>query len=354
MKIYLVGGAVRDLLLGVESQDKDYVVTGSCEEEMISLGFEKVGADFPVFLHPETKEEYALARKEKKTGPGYHGFEVQFDPNVTIEEDLSRRDLTINAMAMDIETGQIIDPYNGQVDLSHCILRHVSDAFSEDPVRVLRLARFLVRYGDRGFSIANETIDMAKQVCTSEDFLNIKKERVWKEIEKVMQTSQGWTFFSVMSHLNTENRGYVGQIQQAYNNSKYSNLLKSIGLIDWRMRLGICLHDKFFQGNDPSIDSVMKEINHFWYSLVDFMSNRPRTEDYVSFILQHRLMQETEIARMKFSCVAILSNGNNNIFQISSCMKSATIIPPSSMDEKMNIKAFVTRQYMDQLERENF
>lgn len=179
MKIYAVGGYVRDRLLGLTPKDVDYVVVGSSPEEMLSLGFEKVGSSFPVFLHPQTREEYALARTERKTGMGYKGFESSADSTVTLEDDLRRRDLTINAMAMDLSTGEIIDPFNGQEDLKKGILRHTSEAFAEDPVRVLRTARFAARYG---FKIVPETLLMMEKISPELNF--VPKERIWMEIEK--------------------------------------------------------------------------------------------------------------------------------------------------------------------------
>ena len=181
MKTYLVGGAVRDKLLGLESNDHDYVVVGSTQEEMLSVGFSKVGAAFPVFIHPETGDEYALARREKKTGKGYLGFECEFSTDVTLEEDLLRRDLTINSMAMDSD-GNLIDPSDGYYDLHTGILRHTSDAFIEDPVRILRLARFYARYSN--FRIAPETLSLCNSIAST---LNeIPPERFWREIEKVI------------------------------------------------------------------------------------------------------------------------------------------------------------------------
>ncbi|HBE91883.1 MAG TPA: multifunctional CCA tRNA nucleotidyl transferase/2'3'-cyclic phosphodiesterase/2'nucleotidase/phosphatase, partial [Gammaproteobacteria bacterium] len=163
MKIYLVGGAVRDELLGVPIKDRDWVVTGATPEQMTELGYRPVGSDFPVFLHPDTKEEYALARTERKSGRGYHGFVFHTSPDVTLEQDLARRDLTINAMAQD-ENGNVIDPYDGQRDLDNGILRHVSRAFSEDPVRLLRIARYATRYAEQDFSIAPETLTLLKEM----------------------------------------------------------------------------------------------------------------------------------------------------------------------------------------------
>ena len=179
-KVYLVGGAVRDHLLGIQSKDHDYVVVGSTQEEMIEAGFEQVGASFPVFLHPETRDEWALARTERKTGVGYHGFDTIFDSSITLEDDLMRRDLTINAMAM-TENFQIIDPFNGIADLEAGILRHTSEAFADDPLRVLRLARFAARYK---FSVAPETMELAKKLVASGELDALPRERIWTELYK--------------------------------------------------------------------------------------------------------------------------------------------------------------------------
>jgi hypothetical protein len=179
-KIYLVGGAVRDKLLNRESNDRDYVVVGATPDWMESMGYTKVGASFPVYLHPKTGEEYALARQERKTGPGYHGFEVEYDSSVTLEEDLLRRDLTINAMAMD-ENGKIYDPFGGLHDLDQGILRHTSDAFADDPLRVLRLARFAARYQ---FKVADDTMHLAKKLVSSNELHHLPRERVWMELFK--------------------------------------------------------------------------------------------------------------------------------------------------------------------------
>ena len=178
MKIYTVGGAVRDKVMGRPVHDVDYVVVGSTVEEMLSLGFKPVGKDFPVFLHPETKQEYALARTERKVAPGYKGFVFHASPDVTLEEDLLRRDLTINAMAMS-EEGELIDPFGGKRDIEEKVLRHVSTAFSEDPVRILRLARFAARYTD--FSVAPETMELMKNMVSSGEVDALVPERIWKE-----------------------------------------------------------------------------------------------------------------------------------------------------------------------------
>jgi len=186
MKTYLVGGAVRDTILGLEPKDKDYVIVGATPEDvenLIAQGFQRVGADFPVFLHPETGDEYALARIERKVGAGYNGFEAFTSPDLTIEDDLRRRDLTINAMAMDLETNELVDPFGGQQDLNDGVLRHVSEAFAEDPLRVLRVARFKARYG---FKLAKETYNLMHQLVESGELDHLTRERVWVEIEKLL------------------------------------------------------------------------------------------------------------------------------------------------------------------------
>ena len=182
MKAYIVGGAVRDRLLGRPVNDHDWVVVGSTPEAMVAAGYKPVGRDFPVFLHPETHEEYALARTERKSGRGYHGFQFQAAPDVTIEEDLARRDLTINAIAEDPETGALIDPYDGQRDLQAKVLRHVSEAFADDPVRLLRLARLAARYTD--FSVAPDTMALCKRMVEAGEVDALVAERVWRELAR--------------------------------------------------------------------------------------------------------------------------------------------------------------------------
>lgn len=194
MKIYEVGGAVRDRLLGLPVVDHDWVVVGSTPAEMESLGFKPVGRDFPVFLHPETHEEYALARTERKVAAGYHGFTFHASPEVTLEEDLRRRDLTINAMAMGVD-GKIIDPYGGQADLKAGILRHVSEAFGEDPVRVLRLARFAARFR---FSPAPETMAMMSEMVEAGEVSALVPERVWQEFSKGLMEAHPFLFFETL------------------------------------------------------------------------------------------------------------------------------------------------------------
>ncbi|CCN35540.1 Multifunctional CCA protein (Includes: CCA-adding enzyme; 2'-nucleotidase; 2',3'-cyclic phosphodiesterase; Phosphatase) [Vibrio nigripulchritudo SO65] len=197
MDVYLVGGAVRDQLLGISVHDKDWVVVGSSPEQMLSQGFQTVGKDFPVFLHPNTHEEYALARTERKSGHGYTGFECHFSPDVTIEDDLLRRDLTINAMAQH-KDGTIIDPYDGQQDLQNKLLRHVSDAFVEDPLRVLRVARFAAKLAPLGFTVADETLELMSKIAQSGELSHLTAERVWQEWHKSLTTERPDVFLEVL------------------------------------------------------------------------------------------------------------------------------------------------------------
>jgi tRNA nucleotidyltransferase (CCA-adding enzyme) len=197
MQVYLVGGAVRDGLLGLPVRERDWVVVGSTPEEMLALGYKPVGKDFPVFLHPETRDEYALARTERKTGPGYTGFAVHADPDVTLEEDLLRRDLTINAMA-ETTDGRLIDPYGGRDDLDNGILRHVSPAFAEDPVRILRIARFAARFSRWGFHVAHDTNKLLRSMVASGEVDQLVPERVWAELVKALGEPDPVRFFAVL------------------------------------------------------------------------------------------------------------------------------------------------------------
>jgi tRNA nucleotidyltransferase (CCA-adding enzyme) len=197
MDLYLVGGAVRDELLGLPVTERDWCVVGATPEELKSLGYRQVGKDFPVFIHPETGEEYALARTERKTGPGYHGFEFRSSPDVTIEDDLRRRDLTVNAMARD-EQGDLIDPFNGRHDLEYRILRHVSDSFAEDPVRILRVAKFAARFAPLGFRLAEETMALMSAMVENGEADELVPDRVWKECEAALACARPRVFFEIL------------------------------------------------------------------------------------------------------------------------------------------------------------
>ncbi|NIG77014.1 multifunctional CCA addition/repair protein [Klebsiella sp. Ap-873] len=197
MKIYLVGGAVRDGLLKLPVKDKDWVVVGATPQQMLDEGYEQVGKDFPVFLHPQSHEEYALARTERKSGQGYTGFTCYSAPDVTLEQDLLRRDLTINAIAQD-ENGELIDPYNGLADIKRRLLRHVSPAFNEDPLRVLRVARFAARYAHLNFQIAPETLALMRSMTDNGEIAHLTAERVWKETENALTSRNPQVFFAVL------------------------------------------------------------------------------------------------------------------------------------------------------------
>jgi tRNA nucleotidyltransferase (CCA-adding enzyme) len=197
MKTYLVGGAVRDRLLGRPSAERDYVVVGAAPEELVALGYRPVGKDFPVFLHPDTGEQYALARTERKTGPGYYGFATRCSPDVTLEEDLARRDLTVNAMAEDAD-GSLIDPYGGRHDLAARVLRHVSPAFVEDPLRVLRVARFAARFASLGFVVAPETLDLMRRIVAGGELDALVPERVWVETERALGEVSPAVYFETL------------------------------------------------------------------------------------------------------------------------------------------------------------
>jgi tRNA nucleotidyltransferase (CCA-adding enzyme) len=197
MNIFEVGGAVRDELLGLPVTDRDFVVVGATPSDMIELGYRQVGRDFPVFLHPESSDEYALARVERKTGVGHTAFSVDASADVTLEDDLMRRDLTINAIARDCD-GEIVDPYGGCADLENRILRHVSDAFAEDPLRVLRVARFAARFNALGFSIADSTLELMRTIAASGELEHLSPERIWQETEKALETGHPQVFVSTL------------------------------------------------------------------------------------------------------------------------------------------------------------
>ena len=198
MQVYLVGGAVRDQLLGLPIKDKDFVVVGTTVADMLAAGFQQVGADFPVFLHPTTQQEYALARTERKSGQGYQGFSVHASPDVSLKEDLQRRDLTVNAMAIEVTSlsddapidGDVIDYYGGLNDIHSQTLRHVSAAFSEDPLRVLRTARFYGRYHSLGFTIADETLALMRQLVASNELAHLSAERIWQESSRALMQAE--------------------------------------------------------------------------------------------------------------------------------------------------------------------
>ncbi|MHB8760691.1 MAG: multifunctional CCA addition/repair protein, partial [Thiobacillus sp.] len=248
MKTYVVGGAVRDRLLGLPVTDRDHVVVGASPDEMLTAGFQPVGKDFPVFLHPHTHEEYALARTERKSGRGYKGFAVYAAPEVTLEEDLARRDLTINAIAED-ESGTLIDPYNGRADLAAKTFRHVSEAFAEDPVRILRVARFAARFTE--FVVAPETNALMRRMVDSGEVDALVAERVWQEIARGLMEAQPSRMFAVLrecgalARLLPEVDRLFGVPQPPEHHPEVDTGVHVMRVIDWAARQGASLPVRF-------------------------------------------------------------------------------------------------------------
>ncbi len=246
MQVYLVGGAVRDGLLGRPVTDQDFVVVGTSIEQMLAAGFQQVGADFPVFLHPTSHEEYALARTERKQGHGYQGFSVDASADVTLQEDLQRRDLTINAMAIEVTgltddtpvTGEVIDYYSGLDDIEHKILRHVSAAFSEDPLRVLRVARFYGRYYDLGFVIADETLDLMKQLVDSGELEHLSSERVWQESSRATMQTAPHVYWQTLFDIGALD-DYFTPIHQAWQNIAIKETVQTALYFAGQMQLNL-------------------------------------------------------------------------------------------------------------------
>ena len=231
MQVYLVGGAVRDQLLGLPNKDKDFVVVGATVADMLDAGFQQVGADFPVFLHPISHEEYALARTERKQGRGYQGFSVHASPDVTLREDLKRRDLTVNAMAIEVKSlmddtpisGDVVDYYGGLNDIHSKTLRHVSSAFSEDPLRVLRTARFYGRYYDLGFSIADETLLLMRELVRSGELAHLSSERIWQESSRAMMQVSPQVYWQQLFEIGALTE-YFAPLQQVWSHAQYGQI----------------------------------------------------------------------------------------------------------------------------------
>ncbi|WP_348654674.1 tRNA nucleotidyltransferase [uncultured Psychrobacter sp.] len=246
MQVYLVGGAVRDRLLGRPVTDKDFVVVGSSVEQMLAAGFQQVGADFPVFLHPTSHEEYALARTERKQGHGYQGFSVHASPDVTLQQDLQRRDLTINAMAIEVTsltddtpiTGEVIDYYGGLYDIEQKTLRHVSDAFGEDPLRVLRVARFYGRYHALGFSISSDTLQLMRKLATSGELAHLSCERVWQESSRATMQVSPHIYWQTLFDIGALN-DYFAPLGQAWQNTTVKETVQTALYFAGQMQLNL-------------------------------------------------------------------------------------------------------------------
>lgn len=304
MKTYLVGGAVRDKLMKRAVSERDWVVVGSSPEAMLALGFEPVGKDFPVFLHPTTREEYALARTERKISKGYHGFAFDTSDHVTLEEDLKRRDLTINAMA-ETEEGQIIDPYGGREDLQKKILRHVSEAFAEDPVRVLRVARFAARFAEIGFTVAPETLQLMRSMVESGECDALVPERIWKEMSRVLQENTPVVFFQTLQACGAlkkilpeiEDDHFLIQITVVTNNpiirfAAFTQTLEESSLITLCRRLKvpsdyqdlallvIRYHQEYETINNKNAEQILKLLEH-----VDAFRRSARMFDFMTACL---------------------------------------------------------------------
>lgn len=319
MQIYLVGGAVRDKLLGYPVYEQDWLVVGATVEQMLQLGYQQVGKDFPVFLHPRSKDEYALARTERKSGQGYTGFVCHASPEVTIEEDLQRRDLTINAMAMD-KDGAVIDPYGGQADLEKRLLRHVSQAFGEDPLRILRLARFASRYHHLGFSIAEETFELMQTMVAAGELEHLVAERVWKETQRSLMQQNADVYFSTLAKLNCLDLILPGFNRQAQQSFALPSLKQAEDKLALHQRWALLLCDVFAQlqlkGTADRIDYIErieeqlklpKQLSQFASGLVffaDFCHNYQRlnAEQILSALKTTKLLRDDKLLTEYSAC----------------------------------------------------
>lgn len=302
----LVGGAVRDHLLGIQSRDRDYVVVGSSPEEMIANGFSKVGASFPVFLHPETGEEYALARTERKTGVGYHGFDTTYDSSVTLEDDLMRRDLTINAMAM-TDNLQIIDPFNGIKDLQDRVLRHTSEAFADDPLRVLRLARFAARYD---FAVAPETMQLAIKIVRSDELSSLPRERFWAELYKGFSEKVPSKMLKVLADVGALGAHPLYEYFGPFDYVQTKSLLKSaasmptkVNLTDANVLLSMTplSHSTDSELNALKVPNHIKDAARLVYNLTSVLSDNVQAEEMHHLLNVTRFVVDAKTEQMKLA-----------------------------------------------------
>ena len=360
MKVYLVGGAVRDLVMSLPVKDKDYVVVGSTVEEMLSLGFQQVGADFPVFLHPYTNEEYALARVERKTGKGYLGFTVDSNPSITLEEDLLRRDLTINSMAIEVKglfdnsfkDGNIIDPYKGLKDVDNKILRHTSIAFKEDPVRVLRIARFAARYD---FEIAEETKQVVLDIKKDGELNHLVPERLWLELTKVFKENTYYKFFNILSDLDVLKNLFPEVYDQQY-------LLIPLSINNLSEKYQFCLLATIFYTYENKFISfcerlkVPKEyekLGHFilnnFDELVDYTNLDPNNKftlyEKSGLLKQNTLMFDA----LDFIHCYKMNNDKNELLEIQTVLKEISADSVSPNLKKNEIGAAIRQKRIDKL-----
>ncbi len=314
MQKYLVGGAVRDRLLSLPVHEQDWVVVGSTPEEMLGLGFRQVGKDFPVFLHPETAEEYALARTERKSGKGHQGFQVFSSPDISLEEDLLRRDLTINAIAQD-EHGNLTDPYGGQRDIEQRILRHISPAFSEDPLRVLRVARFAARFWHLGFTIEAETLALMSSISHSDELEQLSKERVWQETKRALETQHPEIYLLILLQIGALEKIAPSLHQALQTKAALLNLskLRDITSVEFRYA-GLVMLASEHEGTFK--DAIANDINeHFAcptsLQALAAITTRYFTEGYNVLSSNHddvyTLLQNLDAFRRQSRCLEILN-----------------------------------------------
>mgnify|MGYP001167850600 FL=1 len=276
MKVYLVGGAIRDKLLGLEPKEKDWVVVGSTPNEMKENGFKQVGKDFPVFIHPKSGEEYALARTERKSGHGYTGFEFNTDSSVTLEEDLERRDLTINAIAED-EFGNLIDPFKGQEDITNKKLRHVSDAFSEDPLRVLRLARFKVKFSD--FSIVPETVLKVREIVNSGELNHLTGERIWLELYKSDDPFEFHKELALLGAAETIGADFI------YNPVKHKEMMQGLNPVSKFHKLACFIHAENISSEGKiKIPNEYRDLSELFEQTYNVLNYEPDIDKYEALI----------------------------------------------------------------------
>lgn len=294
MKIYLVGGAVRDRLLGLPHKDKDWVVVGATEKEMLSAGYLKINASFPVFLDPRTKEEYALARAEKKVAKGYHGFETSFSKDITLKDDLKRRDLTINSIAMD-QDGSIIDPFNGQQDITNRVLRHTSEAFVEDPLRVIRLARFKAQLSYFNFSIACETKNLARDISKTDELSFLKKERLHIEFIKALTNPR--IFFETLDDLDSLEKVFptVKNLLTLIPNTSFFKNIKYTNL-EINQKITLC----FLKTSKQHLERLKKELlltNKQFKTIIATINIKQILEDQIDAPYAFKLIKDANLLR---------------------------------------------------------
>lgn len=314
MKIYIAGGYCRDFLLGLEPKDKDYVVIGSTPEEMLSLGYKQVGKDFPVFLHPETGEEYSLARVDRKIGKGYYGFTTDYNPNITLKDDAFRRDLSINQIFMDPETNEIIDYFNGQEDLKNGILRHVSEAFAEDPIRTLRVCRFAARYD---FKIHPDTLELMKKIVHELDY--VPQERIWLEFEKGLKEKHFSRMYEELFNCNAFTTKALSKYSTYINNYHTNlNLLKTLELfgetnnvyINIKYKIAIlCYYFKNDEDYDycripNDISKLSKILNK--YRMKIFLYDELEYEDKLDLLLELNAFRNKELILDSFKIAMLV------------------------------------------------